>query len=308
MKIAILGAGSLGCAIGGRLAEAGEDVALINRSSATVDAINGRGLRYQDDRLVRDIDVKAATDCSRLSPVDLLVVLVKSFHTREAIMAASNAIGPDTTVLSLQNGLGHEDLLVELLGAGRVLAGKTYVSGQMIAPGHVVAGVVGKQTYIGELNGKMSSRAASTAHVFDNAGLSTTVSPNIFGVIWDKLLVNVATGALSGITGLTYGQLYSVQEVRECALAAVKEAMAVAEAGGIALTMSDADQAWTLAAKGLPPDFKTSMLQSLEKGSITEVDFINGAVVRWGERHKVETPVNRTLVAAIKGIERRFVV
>jgi 2-dehydropantoate 2-reductase len=129
--------------------------------------------------------------------------------------------------------------------------------------------------------------------------------------MWDKLLVNVATGALSGITGLTYGALYAVPEIKATALAAVNEAMAVARAAGVTLEITQAVQAWDRAAAGLPPEFKASMLQSLEKGSrgdgpITEIDFINGAVLRWGERHHVPTPVNAALVACIKGIERRM--
>jgi 2-dehydropantoate 2-reductase len=116
--------------------------------------------------------------------------------------------------------------------------------------------------------------------------------------------VNVATGALTGITRLTYGQLYDEPLLKATALAAVSEAIAAAQAAGVRLSMTDPEQAWTLAAEGLSPAFKTSMLQSLEKGSVTEIDFINGSVVRWGERLGVPTPVNATLVSCIKGIER----
>ncbi len=142
------------------------------------------------------------------------------------------------------------------------------------------------------------------AQAFHGAGLITHVSTNILGTMWDKLLVNVATGALSGITRLAYGDLYQVAEVKACALAAVQEAMDVARACGIRLSVTDPEQPWLKAGAGLPPDFKASMLQSLEKGSITEVDYVNGAVVRWGLTCGVPTPVNRTLVACLKGIER----
>jgi len=111
---------------------------------------------------------------------------------------------------------------------------------------------------------------------------------------------------LSAITGQVYGSLYAVPEIEAAALAAVGEAMAVAEAGGGKLSIDTPRDAWMMAAEGLPYEFKTSMLQSLEKGSITEIDFINGAVVRAGLKHGVPTPVNQTLVAAIKGIERRM--
>jgi 2-dehydropantoate 2-reductase len=189
------------------------------------------------------------------------------------------------------------------VGRERVLAGKTYVGGVLLGPGRISSGVAGKHTYIGELDGRVSARVQAIAATFDAAGLITTVSDNILGVMWDKLLVNVATGALSAITRLPYGGLYAVPALKTTALAAVAEAMAVARAGGVRLQFTEPEQAWHLAAQGLPASFKTSMLQSLEKGSVTEIDFINGSVVRWGERHGVATPVNAALVACIKGIE-----
>ncbi|WP_295381331.1 ketopantoate reductase family protein [uncultured Pseudacidovorax sp.] len=303
MKIAILGAGALGCAIGGTLAMAGNDVVLINRNAAHVEAIRTHGLRLRGPEGERRVAVQAETDCHALGPVDLVIVLVKSFHTQAAIAAATPLIGPQTLVLSLQNGLGHEDILAEAVGRERVIAGKTYVGGVMLAPGQVQAGVAGKETLIGELDGADSPRVRRIAATFEAAGLRTTVSTTIMGTIWDKLLINVATGAVSGITGLGYGPLYAIPEVEATALAAVQEAMDVARASGVALSYTAPRAAWTKAAAGLPADFKTSMLQSLEKGSITEIDFINGAVVRWGQRCGVPTPVNATLVACIKGIE-----
>jgi 2-dehydropantoate 2-reductase len=236
----------------------------------------------------------------------LLIVLVKSFHTAEAMHSALGLLGPETVVLSLQNGLGHVDILAGIVGGERVLAGKTYAGGTQLAPGYVEAGTRGKRTLIGEPAGGLSARATAIASAFSAAGLDTTVSDNIMGVAWDKLLINVATGALSAITRLTYGGLYSVPEVEACALAAVAEAMAVARASGVTLSIDSPAQAWQIASAGLPYEFKASMLQSLEKGSVTEVDYINGAVVRQGALCGVPTPVNQTLVAAIKGIEKNL--
>ena len=307
MKICMLGAGALGSAIGGTLAAAGSDVVLVDPYQTHVDAINTRGLRMRTGESERTVRVRAALDCQRLGPVDLVIVLVKSFHTREAVERAKPVVGERTVVLSLQNGLGHEDILAEVVGAERVMAGKTYVGGVFLGPGHVIAGVAGKETLIGELDGTVSARGRAIAAEFERAGLRTIVSDNIVGTMWDKLLVNVATGALAGITRLPYGDLYRVPEIEACAIAAVAEAMAVAKAKGVTLSMREPGEAWVKAAAGLPDDFKTSMLQSLEKGSATEVDFINGSVVRWGERLDVPTPVNQTLVAAIKGIERALV-
>jgi len=304
LKIVILGAGALGCAIGAALTQGGNETWLLNRSAGHVEAMRRDGLRVDDARGSRMVPVRASSRPDEVGVADLVIVLVKSLQTEAAMRGAMALVGPDTTVLSLQNGLGHEDILSDIVGRERVLAGKTYVGGVLRSPGHILSGVEGKDTYIGELDGRISPRVRAIAEAFTAAGLSTSVSDNILGTMWDKLLVNVATGALTGITRLTYGQLYDEPLLAATAQAAVAEAIAVARATGVLLTLTEPEQAWRLASAGLAPSFKTSMLQSLEKGSLTEIDFINGSVVRQGERHGVPTPVNATLVACIKGIER----
>lgn len=306
MKICFLGAGALGSAIGGTLSANGVDVTLFDRSQAHVDAINRVGLILVDGDRKTTVRTKATTSCEGMAPVDLVIVLVKSFATREAVASVLPIVGPDTVVMSLQNGLGHEDIISDVVGRERTMAGKTYVGGVFLAPGRVMAGTVGKLTVIGELDGTLSARARAIAAVFDAAGLPCQVSDNIVGTMWDKLLINVSTGAISGVTGLTYGPLYDVPACEATAIAAVEEAMAVARAAGVRLSIRAARDAWTMASAGLPYEFRTSMLQSLEKGAATEIDFINGAVVRAGQRHGIPTPVNATLVACIKGIERRL--
>lgn len=303
MRAAILGAGSLGCAIGGKLAEAGHAVALINRNAAHVETLARDGLVLVEGGRETRVRVEAARTPDGLAPVDLVIVLVKSFHTREAARAAAALLKPDGLALSLQNGLGHEQILAEIFGPARVIGGKTYVGGLLTAPGRVTAGVAGKETIIGEIAGGLSPRVAALAETFGAAGLRTIASPDIMAAMWDKLLVNVATGALSAITRLTYGDLYRIPPIEETAVAAVREAMAVAAAIGVRIETRDPRAPWLKASAGLPPEFKASMLQSLEKGSITEIDFINGAVTRAGRDAGVPTPVNDTLVACVKGVE-----
>lgn len=306
VRICMLGAGALGCSIGGVLALGGSEVVFVDPFQAQVDAINAGGLKLRigdEEKIVR---VGAHTSCAGLAPVDLIIVLVKSFATREAIESARSLVGKETMVMSIQNGLGHEDILAEVVGRDHVLAAKTYVGGVFLAPGHIVSGYRGKQTYIGELDGRMTPRLQAVVDEFNRAGLLATASSNIVGTMWDKLLVNVATGALCGITGLPYGWLYRVPEIEAAALAAVAEGIAIAKANHIELVSEDPRFFWTLAAEGLPAEFKTSLLQSLEKGQMTEIDFINGSVVRWGERSGIATPVNRTLLACVKGIENRL--
>lgn len=304
MNICILGAGALGSTFGAWLSEAGHTTWLLNRPSRHLEAIGRHGLTVEEDTHRRTVKVRVSTDAKDIGPVDLVVVLVKSFATQVAIEGARPLIGPHTVVMSLQNGLGQEDVLASVVGRDKVIAGKTYVGGVQTEPGVVCSGVRGKHTFIGELDGRLTPRVQAVADVFKGAGLATTVTDNIVGTMWDKLLVNVATGALTGITRLNYGQLYTEAALRDIALLAVAEAISVARAAGIRLSLHTPEAAWQLASEGLPASFKTSMLQSLQKGSITEIDFINGAVVRLGQRYEVPTPVNATLVACIKGIER----
>lgn len=303
MKVCVIGAGALGSTIGGTLAEAGNEVVLVDPYRAHTDAINRTGLKMRTGGKDRVVAVRAASNTANLDVADLVMVLVKSYHTRDAAEAARNVVGPATTVMSLQNGLGHEEILAEVFGQERVIAGKTYVGGVLLGAGHVFAGTDGKESIIGELDGTLSERVTTIADTFGRAGLPVVVSHNIMGAMWDKLLVNVATGALSGITRLPYGDLYAVSAIEDCSIAAVAEAITVARAKGVQLSTAEPREAWVKAADGLPREFKTSMLQSLENGMPTEVDFINGAVVRVGMQVGVPTPINATLVACIKGIE-----
>jgi 2-dehydropantoate 2-reductase len=302
LKVCVLGAGALGSTIGGLLAEAGSDVWLVARA-AHAEAVNRHGLILVDHQRDRTVRLHACTDPALVGTVDLVIVLVKSYDTAAAMATARPLLGQDTVVLSLQNGLGHEEILARAVGRARIVAGKTYVGGVMLEPGRIRVGVQGKETVLGELDGADTPRLRRIAALFEAAGLRAIVSQDILGVIWDKLLVNVATGALSGITRLPYGALYAVPEIEACAVAAVAEAMTVAAAHDITLATREPRDAWVKAAEGLPPEFRASMLQSLERGSLTEIDYINGAVVRWGSQRGVPTPVNQALVACIKGIE-----
>lgn len=303
MKICMLGAGAMGGAIGGVLAEAGLDVYLLDKWKAHVDTINRQGLKIWEDNSERTVKVRATTDCREIGPVDLIVIMVKCFHTKEAIENARPIIGDKTTVLSLQNGLGSEDVISGILGKDRVLRGSTYVGGVLIGPGEVMIGRKGKLTYIGELDGDITERVNRIGKLLDQAGLKTIISDKIYGILWKKLLVNIAVGPLSAITRLPHGGMSKVTEVIECAAEAVTEAVAVAKANGVELSVSDPKEIWHQATDGLPYEHKASVLQDIEKGSKTEIDYINGVIVNLGEKYKIPTPVNKTLVAGVKGIE-----
>lgn len=303
MKVCILGAGSLGSTIGGALAQAGNEVHFVGRAPH-MNAINENGLVMvtpTGEELAHPVE---HTVPDGIGPVDLVIVLCKAFDTAHTIEEASELVGPDTVVMSLQNGLGAEDVLCEAVGAEHVIGGKTYIGGMLLEPGRVQATIPGKDTFIGELDGSVTPRVRAIGKAFEEAGMHCIVSDNIMGVIWDKLLVNVATGAVCGVTRLPYGPMYEEGRLVACACNAVQEGMNVAAAAGVKLTYSNPMDVLELARAGLPYDFKPSILQSLEKNRPTEVGVINGAVVAQGKKYGVPTPVNETLQALVEGVER----
>lgn len=306
VHVVVVGAGSLGSAIGGTLAAAGHDVTLVTRNADHVAAVRAGGLRLDDGRSVRTIQVAAATTCAALPPADLVIVLVKSFDTVAAIRAARPVIGDATLVLTLQNGVGCEEMIADVVGPGAVVAGRTFVGGRIVEPGLVEYGVAGRTTTIGELDGSRTERIERLAAAFDAAGMHAVVTDDVVAMMWDKLLVNVSTGAWSALTGLPYGELSTHPDIEPMAIATVAEAMAVARALGIGITTTDPAEPWRRAWGGLPHGFKASMLQSVEKGSRTEVDVMHGAVCRGGREAGVPTPINAALWAAVRGLERRL--
>ena len=306
MKICMLGTGSLGSTIGGTLAQGGSEVYFVDQWKEHIDKINENGLKMTDEKEDWYVKVDARTSAEGMGPVDLVIVLVKSFATKEAVsqLKETNVIGENTLVMSLQNGLGNEETIAEVVGEANVISGKTYVGGRLLSPGYVSAGVKGKYTYIGELTGEITDRIQAVCDEFNKAGLLCEVSDNIKGLIWDKLLINVAAGALCGITRLPYGPLYEEEYIKETAVAAIQEGIDVAKAAGVKLKSEDPEYPWYAASEGLPETFKTSILQSLELKRPTEIDFINGSVVEWGKKFGIPTPVNRTLVTCVKRIEK----
>lgn len=306
MKIVMLGTGSLGSTIGGTLAQGGSEVYFVDMWKEHIDAINQHGLHMTDEETDWYVKVDGRTNAEGIGPADLVIVLVKSFATKSAVteLKETSVIGPDTMVMSLQNGLGNEEAIASAVGSKNVISGKTYVGGRLLEPGYVSSGIRGKNTYIGEMTGEITDRIQAVCAEFNKAGLLCEVSDNIQGLIWDKLLINVAAGALCGITRLPYGPLYEEEVIKETAVEAIKEGIAVAKAAGVKLKSEDPEYPWYAASEGLPATFKTSILQSLELKRPTEVDFINGSVVEWGKKYGIPTPVNQTLTACIKGIEK----
>lgn len=305
MKIAIVGAGAMGCLYGAKLsAVSANEVYLLDVWKDHVDAINQHGLimEEQGEELIYD-KLKATVDAKDVGSCDLAIVFVKSTLTSLAVKSNFEVFGPDTITLTLQNGLGNIELISAEIGDKNVIAGTTAHGATMLGPGKMRHAGSGK-TIIGELDGNISSRVAEIAQVLRDAGMETDISENVLGLVWDKLIVNVGINALTGITKLHNGELVKYAEIQEILEAAVNEAVQVAAAKRIHLSFTDPvahtkDVCIATAAN------KSSMLQDILNHKKTEIDMINGAVVREGKAAGINTPVNNVLSNLIRFIEKK---
>ena len=306
--IVVLGAGAMGSLFGGTLAQGGLGVTLVDIRTSHIDAINTDGLRirgYGGERCVR---VPAVTCAGELPRADIVLVQTKAPDTAVAVESVRRVFGPRTVAISFQNGLGNEEVIGGIVGPEHVLAGLTAQGATQVGPG-VVHNYGDLPTYVGELAGGSSARTERIAKGFTAAGLPTHASADIRRDMWKKLLGNVGLSPTSAITNLTSVEIMAVPELREVVLGAVDEAAAVGAAEGIDL---DADEVRSVLLKLIDPSgggtgqSKSSACTDIANRRRTEVDWINGAIVRLGEKHGIATPINRTLVGAVKGLEKHF--
>jgi 2-dehydropantoate 2-reductase len=306
MKIAVIGgAGAMGGIFGGLLARAGNQVALVDVSSQAVAAINERGLLIEDSAgEPATVPVRATTDPASVGPVDLALVFVKCYHTESAVQGAAPLLGPDTTVLSLQNGWGNAPRIAGIVGQERVIVGVTYHSGTLLEPGRVRHAGRGP-TFIGEVDGRRSERLEGIAAVFAAAGLDVVASEKILSEIWSKLALNVCTLPTAALLRFYAGQLVEHDGTLELMRALLGEVVAVAQAQGIALDEQERWEAIT-GLLGRAKGAKPSMLQDVEGRRRTEIDVISGAIVEAGRRHGIATPYNQAMVWLVKALEETF--
>ncbi len=305
MKIAVLGAGAMGSLYGAKLSANGKnEVHLIDVWKEHIDAVNSNGLQMEegDDVLLYE-NLKGHTSSEETGVCDLVIVFVKSTVTKTAVESNAAVFGPNTVALTLQNGLGNIEQISSVIGAERVIAGTTAHGATMLSPGKIRHAGKGK-TIIGELGGHESDRIRKMAAVLEDAGMETVISGNVLGLVWDKLLVNVGINALTGITKLYNGQLLDYPEIEELLEKAVSEGVAVARAKGIRLGFDD-PVAHTKDLCRATAANKSSMLQDILNGRQTEIDRMNGAIVREGKALGIETPVNLALTNLITYLSRK---
>jgi 2-dehydropantoate 2-reductase len=297
MKIAVVGAGGVGGYFGGRLAEAGADVAFLARG-AHLDAMRARGLRVVSPK--GDIHVsrvKAAADPAEIGPVDVVVFAVKLYDVESALASVAPLLGRDTVVVPLQNGVDSVATVTRAVGRERTAGGTCYVSAVIAEPG-VIRHTAMDHLLFGELDGVRSPRLLAFKEACAAASFQSTLSGDIVLDIWTKF---VRLSVMSGMTAVTRSPLGVINDDPELwamLQEAVREAMRVAHAKGIAVAASTVEDVAAAYAK-LPPQTRSSMLEDLERGRRLELPWLSGAVMRIGAEVGVPTPIHRFITAVL---------
>jgi 2-dehydropantoate 2-reductase len=302
LRIAVVGAGAIGCLFGGRLHIAGQTVLLIHHKRSVAASIEKKGISIRElsGKVVRS-HIQTRTRLSRRDKSDLVLVTVKAYDSRAVASLLKKSGIRNVPVLSLQNGLGNVEELGRKLGSDSIIAGTTTDGAMTTGPGEVIHTGRG-MTWVGEMNGKVSDRCLAIQRAFRKAGFSTIISNNIKGVLWAKAIVNSAINPITAITRVRNGDVRKIPGLREIASEGVDEGVAVAQANGILLKPSPK----SLLAKvlALTPRNKSSMLQDIEAGRKTEIRQLNGSISRLGSLVGVSTPFNDLLTRLVLALER----
>jgi 2-dehydropantoate 2-reductase len=295
MKVAVMGAGAVGCFFGALLAKAGHEVVLIGRP-AHVDAIRSDGLLLELATGQERIKLSASTSAASVAGAGLVLVCVKSGDTEEVGWQMAPHLAEHAMIVSLQNGVGNAQRLTAQLGR-HVFPAAVYVAADMAGAGHV------RHHGRGELVIGTGPRGEELAALLRAAGIPTDLSDEVESVLWTKLVLNCAYNALSAITRQPYGALVAVDGTETLIRNVLKECEAVATACGIKLPAGQAES--VLAAAHSMASQMSSTAQDLIRGRATEIDYLNGYVVRLGEEHAVPAPVNQALTVIVKILEAR---
>ena len=308
MNIVIVGAGALGSLFGGLLARSGEQVWLYNPSfRAHIDAIRARGLLIETGEASWRIQVSATTELSEIEPsVDLLGLFVKAYDTKAALEDVRPLIGPQSWALSLQNGLGSEEIIARFVPAARLLRGSTAQGATLLEPGRIRWAGQGP-TVVGLLSGAAKQappQAQEIIAALARAGLPAGFTRQLEAVLWEKLLVNAAINPLTALLDLPNGRLVEEPTLRAILSDIIAEALPLARQHGVRLSPEEAVAHVEEICRATSGNI-SSMLQDLRGGKRTEIDFITGALLEEGRRRGRSLPLNRLLWALISRSTRQ---
>lgn len=303
MKIAVLGCGAMGSIYAALLADAGHEVLAVDAWPAHVAAINDSGLRVEGASGDRTVALRAFEDIPE-EPVDMVVVAVKAAHVGTVAPRLSRLMGPDTVVLTIQNGVGSADILAEHVAPDRIAIGIAKAFGAaMKGPGHAFHNSM-NEIRIGAAGALAFDKVEALAAVWREAGFNASAVDDVVAMQWEKLICNVAYSAPCALTGMSVGELMDDPDMGPISRAAATEAWETARALGIAVKVEDPVKLARDFAAGMP-DARPSLLQDVEAGRASEIDVINGAVPRAAARAGQSAPVNATLTALVRTKERQ---
>jgi 2-dehydropantoate 2-reductase len=294
MKIMIMGSGGVGGYFGARLAAAGSDVTFIARG-AHLAAIRDHGLQVES--LLGNTEVRPAKvtgDPAGVGTADVIFLAVKLWDTEDAVRRIRPAVGPQTAVISFQNGVLKDDVLRSVLGSAPVMGGVAYIGATIARPGVVRQTGAMQKLLFGEYDGKRSARAEALLDACKRAGIDASISDDIERSIWEKFVFIVGLSAATSAVRLPVGPIRSHPQTRALLLEVMREVVAVGRAGGVRLDPSFADSRLAF-CDTLPADMTASMHTDLERGNRLELRWLSGAVVELGEKRGVPTPANRIL-------------
>jgi 2-dehydropantoate 2-reductase len=304
MKIAVIGCGAMGSIYAAKLAAAGNDVVAIDSHRPSIDQIARHGLRVTGPDSDVVVTLRACTDAPA-EAMDLIVLAVKAADVSAGARQALPMLGPKTPVLTIQNGLGSAETVADIVGEGRVTVGIASGFGaSRIAPGHVHHNAMRAMRF-GAYSSLPYATVESIAHRWSAAGFDAAAVSDIAVMQWEKLMCNAAYSAPCALTGMTVGQVMDDPEMGPISRAAATEAWTVARASNVAVAVADPVAHVRAFGAGMPAA-KPSALLDHEARRVSEIDVINGAVPRQGARVGVAAPVNATLTALVKAIEKQW--
>ena len=300
MKIAVIGAGAMGSIYGGHLSLANE-VYLIDKNRAVVDAIQTNGLMLEENGGENRYTPEARTDCEGVGEVDLVILFVKALFSRAALAENKALIGPNTYLLTLQNGAGHEEILAEAAPMERVIIGTTEDNGAPLALGRVRHGGTGR-TNLGMLRPDTAGMLGRLKETFDACGFDVCLHDNIQQLIWNKLFTNVSLSAVTGVLQVEMGYIAGNDHAWALTRQLLHEAVAVAGSLGLEVD-EEALLCEIRAVSENNPHGCTSIYTDIKNGRRTEVDTISGAVVRAARKQGVPVPAHEFLVHMVHALE-----
>jgi 2-dehydropantoate 2-reductase len=306
--VVVLGAGAMGSLFGGLLAEGGLEVTLVDPWKEHIDKIKQDGLQMVGFGGDRFVPIGATTDASEVKSADIVFVQCKANFNAAAAASVAHLFGDstNTVAISFQNGLGNEEELATYFGKENVLGGLTAQGANVEGPG-VIRNHAELPSYIGEMEGGISDRVKDIAACLSGAGLPTEPSENIRLDIWRKLMANIAISAVSGISGLNIGQIFNEHRADSVSYAALEEAVAVANAVGVPLSFDDAHEILgKISGPNGTPGNKSSLRVDIENSRPSEIDYINGAVVKFAKEHNIPVPINETLVTLVHAAQSHY--